>query len=86
MITLFWPKGFFACTKRDCVKVASRKKEEIVYREGGYALLVVVTTIFSRVKSKTGSSEASFDKWLLGKHFFHFKMVPTLVLLDKLYS
>ena len=49
-------------------------------------LLVVVTTIFSRVKSKTGSSEASFDKWLLGKHFFHFKMVPTLVLLDKLYS
>ena len=29
-------------------------------------------------KSKTGSSEAAaFDKWLLGKHFFHFKMVPT---------
>ena len=49
-------------------------------------LLVVVTTIFSRVKSKTRSSEAAFDKWLLGKHFFHFKMVPTLVLLDKLYS
>ena len=40
-------------------------------------LLVVVTTIFSRVKSKTRSSEAAFDKWLLGKHFFHFKMVPT---------
>ena len=37
MITLFWPKGFFACTKRDCVKVASsRKKEEIVYSKRGW--------------------------------------------------
>ena len=72
--------------ERLCQSCFKKERERVVM-----LLLVVVTTIFSRVKSKTGSSEASFDKWLLGNIFstskwFLLSSHTLLVLLDKLYS